>query len=148
MWFVKWYTGHSRVNLCQQVTGWPSIISSQQFASAVWWSTYTTVVSRARAFSEHLGFLCHRDPKLQHIHFRLYHFIEKSLNLVKKEKKTMKSTCCTCIWFTRYADLWVKLDEILKEIEKKITSWRLLLFKKNFLIFSFFWRDVRYPPTR
>lgn len=122
------------MNSSQQVTGWPSIMSSQQFASAVWWWTDVTVGSRVCAFSQHLGFLSHRDPKLEHIHYAYFFLWFRQINsggcfisfnlVFFKKKKSFESTHCTCTWFTHYADL-------------RVPSWNLEGNLKNHFLKAF-----------
>lgn len=87
---------------------------------------------QACAFSKHLGFLHHRDPKLgENINIRLYHFI-------KREFKSCKNHLMYTLhmyMMSRYADLSGKLDEILKEVWKKS-------FLEGFCFLTFSWYVV------
>lgn len=93
---------------------------------------------RAGAFSKHLGFLWHRDPKLgENIHVRLYHFIKREfLNPVKKKKQHFMYTLHMYM-MTRYADLSGKTrwnlegnlkNHFLKGFAYSTLSWYILLW--------------------
>lgn len=97
--------------ICQPVIRWPSIILSWTVICLNWQMVYMIFFLQSQAFSEHLGFLQHRDPKLREsIHVGLYYFI-KGFNPVWEKTRR---TCCTGT--SHYADSSGEQNEILKEI--------------------------------